>query len=225
MERYAVLTGDIVGSSNISGHNRNKLLNELKNIFHDIQYYILDNQNNNFEIFRGDSFQGIVYEPEKALLVGIILRAGLRHKSEKNTINNLWDSRISIGFGTVEYFADQVAESDGPAFWYSGKGLDQMKNQEQRLRITTDQSFINEEFHVECALSDTIIRRWTTQQAEAVYLYFLEKLTQQEIGHRLGTSQRAIGKRLASASIPAIKTFLNRYESIIKNNFRWKLQA
>jgi len=170
MQPYAVLTGDIAGSSNIRGEDRYKLLTGLKTIFNDIQYYFHSNKSNTFEIYRGDSFQSIIYEPEKALLIGIIIRAGLRHISNAKTLGLLWDARISIGFGAIEYFGDRVAESDGPAFHYSGKGLDKMKKQSHRLKITTDQPFLNDELFVECTLSDAIINRWSFQQAEAIYL-------------------------------------------------------
>jgi hypothetical protein len=181
-----------------------------------------------FEIYRGDSFQALIPDPTKALLISVILRAGLRRNSRGKSIEEAWDARISIGIGNVdnenvnndtELSNTRLSTRNGEAFIRSGRTLDAMKKQGARLRITTGDSNLDQEFEAACSLADTIISRWTTNQAEAIYLYLLKGTTQKEIGQELQTTQRAISKRLEASSLDSMTQFFNRYKEVIE----WKL--
>ncbi|MGE5409759.1 MAG: hypothetical protein ACM3MI_02275, partial [Clostridiales bacterium] len=77
MQTFAVITGDIVKSRKIAPKDIDSVISSLKEVFGLINDKLL-NKEGAFEIFRGDSFQGIVPYPEKALLVSLIIRAHLR---------------------------------------------------------------------------------------------------------------------------------------------------
>jgi hypothetical protein len=211
---YAVITGDIVNSSGISG----LYANELNKITNDIKKY--QQQNFILEIYRGDSFQALVTDPTKAILISILIRTGLRRNSRGKSIENIWDARISIGIGPIRN--SEMTESikigtlDGEAFVRSGKNLDKMKKEGSLLKINTGDSQLDQEFSAICPLVDAIISRWSIAQAEAVYLYLLRNLTQKEIGNLLNTSQRAISKRLEVSNIEKLKPFFTRFIEIIQ---------
>ena len=172
-----------------------------------------------FEIYRGDSFQGIIESPEKALLIAILIRSRLRSalvgRNDNIGLENLWDARISIGVGSVEYQSEKIIESDGEAFQYSGKNLDLMKKSGDRLRILTPWEELNEEFDVTCKLIDGIIGKWSQISAQTAYYYFLTNKKQEQLAKQFNISQPAVHKRMITAHIEAIALYIQRFEKII----------
>ncbi len=210
---YAVITGDIVGSSRFKiGRQREEVLSTLKDSFQKIGSS--DTVASQFAIYRGDSFQGVISKPEEALRTAIILRANLlsRFKGKGARL----DARIAIGLGTIDYLPKkQVGEGDGEAFRNSGMELDRMKKEELKLIVKTPWQEINDELQTECALFDALVQRWTKEQAEAI-VYHIQGLKQEEIAGILGISQPAVFQRLKFGSYRAVQIFLDRFKNIIR---------
>lgn len=210
---HAVITGDVINSSAID-RNFHQALHTIANDIKKVHPGFL------FEVFRGDSFQSMVKQPEDALLLSVIIRAGLRRYSRSSSVNDAWDARVSIGIGHIDANNSmKLGEMSGEAFVRSGQTLDKMKEEDSRLKITTGDEQTDKEFDASCPLADTILSRWTTSQSGAIYLYLLKKNTQKEIGEALNTSQRAISKRLESANLHSMTNFFNRYKEVIKWKF------
>lgn len=226
MEINAVITGDLVKSRRIHEGDIDAVIKSLKNTLNDINEYLLGGKGK-FEIFRGDSFQGLIPHPKHALLVSIIIRAKLRtfepsfnfarkRKAEKPILHAFTDARISIGIGKTSYNGKTITESQGEAFEKSGYALDKMKKENERLTIVTPWEDINKELEVECKLADVIISRWTSSTAEALYHHFLFEKTQQELAKKLKVSQPAMHKRLmVYGNVNSIRCFINRYQELI----------
>ena len=211
--KYAVITGDIVDSTIIAANYQDVL----HAIAGDIDRYVA--QESIFEIFRGDSFQMLIRAPKKALLVGLLFRVGMRRYSNGSVLEDAWDARVSVGVGSIN--EAKLAKNaplgtlDGEAFLRSGRTLDQMKPEGAFLKITTGVDSVDQALNVCTSLADALIARWSTTQAEALYLYLLRDLTQKEIGSLLKVSQRAIGLRLESAQFHNLQPFLRYFEKII----------
>ncbi len=222
----AVITGDLVKSSKLNSDEIISVIGLLKKIFNDLNQYIFIDEKSKFEIFRGDSFQGIIPQPEKSLLAAIIIRAGLRsfipekyHKI-KSVKFAYTDVRIAIGIGDVSFLSKKVVESQGTAFIKSGRLLDRLVKQNDRLGIGTSRKNLNEEFFVESKLADALISRWTPATAEAVYYYLLYNKTQAELADLLRISQPAVNKRLVSyGNIKNINVFIKRFFDLIKEQY------
>jgi hypothetical protein len=216
-ENYAVITGDIVQSSNIEG--------DYTKVLHEIAADISNYQHPEFifELYRGDSFQALVTEPSKAVLLSLIIRAGLRRNTRGKKLEYVWDARISVGIGKIKNQIltreSKIGTWDGEAFVLSGRTLDGMKKETSFFRITTTDEDLNKEFAAICPLIDAITERWSTAQAEAVYLHLLRNLTQKEIGNLLNISQRATSKRLETSNIERLKPFLSHFNEIIQWKF------
>jgi predicted DNA-binding protein YlxM (UPF0122 family) len=210
---FAVLTGDLVGSSRFKiEKQRDEVLSILKDSF--IKVESSDIIASSFAIHRGDSFQGVLSRPEQALKAAIIIRTNLLSRSLET--KNRLDARIAIGIGKIDYLpGDKVGEGDGEAFRYSGMELDKMKKGEQNLTIKTPWPEINQELKTECALINAIIYRWTKEQARAI-LYQIQGYTQEEIAKELKISQSAVFQRLRTGGVWAVQAFLARYESMIQ---------
>lgn len=214
-KRYAVITGDIVNSTSLSQEQRMILLKTLKEIFKKIEEVYPHTIESQFEIYRGDSFQGVLSDPEKALITCILIKAYLR-KSFPTTLKKAWDARLALGIGEIDFLSHTGSEGDGPAFRRSGPVLDEMKG-ENRTMITTPWENINLEFEVSCTFLDIIISRWSSSQAEVV-LELLDGFTQQQIADKLKISQVAVHHRIKNAGWNAVQKFLNRYEFVIEQN-------
>jgi hypothetical protein len=243
---YAVLTGDLIGSSRFTIEEREEILSILKDSFRIISPDIIESP---FGIFRGDSFQGVLSRPDEALKAALIIRTSLLSKFKEKRPR--LDARIAIGIGTIGYLSDQAGEGDGEAFRNSGPELDKMKKGEQNSIIITPWTEINEELQTECALLDAIIQRWTKEQAEAI-LYQIQKpelllnmaiiahdighvithedlerpefqrlkQTQEGIAKILSISQSALSQRLKTGGFWAVQVFLERFKVIIQNKIR-----
>ncbi len=213
----AVITGDIIGSTGITGNYKERL----RQIADDVRQF----QDERFimDIYRGDSFQTISNRPEKGLLLLLIIKAGLnRYSSKEEGKKYQWDARMSLGIGQLEQYPtnNEIGELSGEPFIKSGRALDQMKDKGQLIVVTTGKEDMDKELSSVCPLIEAITSRWTKAQADAIYLSLLHgMITQQEIGRKLGKSQRAIGKSLEASDIEAIKTYLKRFEKLIQWNF------
>lgn len=228
MNIKAVITGDIVKSGRIKDADIVPVLNSLKETFKEINTKLLNGEGS-FEIFRGDSFQGLIPKPEVALLVSFIIRARLRSYAPSRSITNkliikkpilnaYTDARIAIGIGEVSYQNDPIQESHGEAFEKSGRALDALKPDNERITIVTPWDDINSELTVECKLVDAIISRWTSSTAEAMYYYLLIEKNQLELAKILKIKQPSVHKRLVIyGNAPGIQAFLERYQSLISN--------
>ncbi|MBN2732954.1 MAG: hypothetical protein JXR26_11045 [Balneolaceae bacterium] len=212
---YAVLTGDVINSSDAKGEEKDKLIQLLKEAFGAITKKSKSkNPSPSFDIFRGDSFQGVLADPAEALKAALIVRTTLIRNHSKNEKTD-WDARIAIGVGSIDYLPENISEGDGPAFRNSGPVLDELKG-DFKSAITESSGKYNHEFKTYCAFLDAVINKWTPPQAEIVYRLLLNK-TKKEIGKDLDISQAAVHYRVKAAGWFAIREFLTRYETVIEN--------
>lgn len=212
---YAVVTGDIVGSTKLTVRQRSRLLSVLKSSLNTIKDILPDGIRAPFEIHRGDSFQGVLSKPEAALRVAIAIRTSLRHGFATKQRRHALDARIAVGVGQIDFLpARRGSEGDGEAFRRSGQTLDEMKG-DQKLIIRTPWQEVDAELDTECALLDALINRWSGEQAQAI-LGQIRGLTQEKAAREFGVSQPAVRQRLKSAGGWAIEELCQRYEQIIR---------
>jgi hypothetical protein len=210
----AVITGDLVGFSKYSVSGRKRLLSAMKASFSSLRSSLSGKSKAAFEIYRGDSFQGIVVDPASALRVSILLRAELRSRFKAGNRRDTPDMRMAIGIGRVDYLpTNRFWEGDGEAFRLSGPTLDLMKG-DQRLLVRTTWPEINAEMDTECALLDSIIFRWSAEQAQAI-IGLLKGTGQTESAKAFGISQPAVRHRLRSAGGWAVEAASQRFELLI----------
>lgn len=208
MNMKSVITGDIINSRNIS--DKSLFINSLQNILSDISdIYQAENP---FEIYRGDSFQSLYTKPIYSLRIALLVRSGLLKESPKNEI---WDARISIGLGEVNFQDKNIKISNGEAFERSGIALDQMKNEDRCLSVISGEKSLDKQLQTLNTLADAIISRWSKKSAEVIYLILLKDYTQEKIAEVLGISQSAVQQRLASANFKAINAYIRYFENTL----------
>jgi hypothetical protein len=222
---YAVITGDLIHSSKMNPKMRQWLMRSLKTA--------LEQWDQDFgiesELIRGDSFQCLVPNPGAALQIAILIRTYIRslnptapydiYLHENPTVGQtglltkwLFDARIAIGIGGIDYEGDTLAESDGEAFHLSGRALDRLKEGRQHLEIVS-LDVHHEELATLAALVDAILAKTTALQCEVINLKLLEH-TESAIGKMLGINQSAVNQRSVAGSWWAIRTAVKRFAKI-----------
>jgi hypothetical protein len=226
MKLYAVINGDMIGSTLLKHDRKAFYLAEMKKLFDELKKKKKHlGVVRSFEVYRGDSFQGALDQPEKALRVVLLLRSYLRMITTKygvsakksapihrTSFTAVTDLRIAVGIGKISSLENRLLESDGEAFHRSGKLIDAIKKSGQNIAIETPSADQNKQLDVFCALLDAIIARWSSLQAEVVYLR-LNGFNQTQIAETLKTSASAINQRLKTANWNAVEKLLALFET------------
>lgn len=203
----AVITGDIMGSSNYGGRAKRAYLDTmlttaLKNIF--------TAKKDKTDIYRGDSFQ-IETDATQVLRKAIQLRTFIIKESEGAT-----DAYLAIGIGKILYEANTTKQSDGEAYQLSGKTFEQLQKG-INMQMKTAWTDWNGLFNAIAILCDSILNNLTANQAEAIYHSLFDNKTQTEIAKELDLKQSSISARLKGGHFDALKEAIENYEtSLIK---------
>mgnify|MGYP001004445885 CR=1 FL=1 len=222
MHIYGIITGDIVGSTKLSKEDRDNLIENLNQIIAEIASSEETDKAIEFGIYRGDSFQVKVTDAKSTLRVAMLIRLGLMCSQERLQISTLkkssiWDARLSIGIGTIDYLRETINISDGEAFRYSGRAFELLKRTD-RLIIRTSNKDLNDEFDTECFMADTILRRLSDNQARITYKYLLREETQKSIAEKLKVTPQAVNKSLQYGG-NALRVFIKRFEVLIEKYY------
>jgi len=218
MEKKAVLTGDIVGSTRLSIDKRKELFRvfpvlseRLTEEYSNVVPYQISN-------FRGDGWQLIVDQPQKALEISIFIRSFFRFRFSKEAL----DSRIAIGIGQIDFIPkNNISGGDGPAYIISGRQLENLKSERMSIDFAPDIE-LSAKLGLQgiVTLLDHIATKWSESQSQVIY-WALQEKKQIDIAQKwypLPISQGAVSKNLASSGWDAIKKNLEIFEKIISDN-------
>lgn len=209
MSNKAVITGDIINFTGMPPARRQSLTAQAKKLF-DSWLKV----GSHAEIFRGDSFQLLLDDPEQAVPRSIQLICWfMSYPVGKDDVQ--LGSRISVGIGEVAYEGKNVLSSDGVAFHLSGRHFDTMKTGEFLIVHTGDEK---KDKAIETILIfiNKYIASWTRAQAEVIF-QALDGKTQQEIAAHLSLSQPSVNSRLKSAGWKELEPAVRYIGSLVKN--------
>jgi len=191
----SVITGDIIGSRQQKSEH---WVEDLKKILAPF-----GKTPSQWEVYRGDEFQVEVTNPEDALLAAILIKAHLRAIKS--------DARMSIGFGDKTHNAERISESNGAAFINSGELFETLKKQKVTLAMRTGDLDFDEKLNLMLQLALTFMDSWLVQSAEFVAVAIENpKLSQEELGQKLGINQAAVSRRQKRAQFDLVLN-LDRY--------------
>lgn len=213
MDTYAVLTGDIVKSRDISP--RSRLIAVLKEALDTTK----ERYKADYDLYRGDSFQVVVPSAPAAALVAIVIRSKL--KSHARKASETWDARISVGVGEITYHGEDISQSDGPAFLLSGQGMDELNKTHRRLIIKTPWDEAGRSLALLTRFADDIVSNWTGYSAETAFYSLLYNESQSAMAKRLGKSQSTINNRMATAKLDLVRAYIQH----VTEQIEWRTRA
>ena len=203
---YAVLTGDIVKSRDLSVFESDKLQDRLKSVTADFENAFPGTVVGSLGITQGDGWQVALEIPGRALRLALFLRTVV--KSDFGT-----DTRVSIGVGPVDLLKYNIVESTGLAFERSGHGLESMKNQKTRMVYKAHKSPVRLESAELLLVSwlDSLVTPATEKQA-SLLRESLMKLKQEDVAEKRGVVQSTVSEGLKAAGWNEIKRILRHFE-------------
>ncbi|MFO7824141.1 MAG: transcriptional regulator [Cyclobacterium sp.] len=158
-----------------------------------------------WDIYRGDSFQLKLKNPVGVLEVAVRIKATIK------SIPPL-DIRMGIGLGEENFKSKRLLENNGTAYIHSGEAFEDLSKMNQNLLIKSSIDEFNEEMNLMLKLALTVMDEWTPSSARTVYLAMKHpEKTQMELGKLEGVSQHAISARLSRARYEAIRSFLDYF--------------
>jgi predicted XRE-type DNA-binding protein len=206
-EMTSVLTGDIVQSRKLA--NQATWLVPLKKTFNTI-----GRTPKTWEIYRGDSFQIEIKQPENALYVAIRIKAVIK------CIKNI-DVRMGIGIGRKDFDAKKVTECNGEAFVYSGEQFEGLKKEKQLLALRSPWKQFDQEMNLYIRLAMIAMDNWSPAMAEIIKISLENpKMNQLEIGELLGISQSSVSERQKRAFFTEIMEVEAMYREKLGNAHR-----
>ncbi|MGI5819088.1 MAG: hypothetical protein ACOX9R_13445 [Armatimonadota bacterium] len=224
---YAVLSGDIVGSSRFmdSGPTVRDAITSAYRACAEAFEDALGGLPK-VDVFAGDSWQMLVRSPAAALSVALCMRALIRSNEQLPEA----DTRIAIGIGTVEFIEqDRLSQSQGEAFTLSGEALDGLPDRgpqiavalPERWRRHTDEQLLDpqETLDTMMVLLDWICGDWSAASANAI-AGALRGLTQTQIAEVTGVSQPAVSKSLNGGGWVQVKRVVDWWEAFLSPEWR-----
>ncbi|HLT41971.1 MAG TPA: hypothetical protein VKZ95_04635 [Sphingobacteriaceae bacterium] len=196
----AVITGDVINSRKVDSSIWIKALREL------LQDY--GNEPQDWEIYRGDSFQ-LITDAKEALEIALIIKATIRKHKQL-------DVRMSIGLGEIEYQSKKITESNGTAFINSGEQFQELKK--NTLAIKSSSKEFNDIFNVIFQLMMLFANNWTPTTSEIIKLALEDQsLNQNQLAKRLNKkSQSTISAALKRGGYDEIMDVIGLYKSELK---------
>ncbi len=199
---WAVLSGDLIGSSDLSSENLDLAFEILNDAAIDLSNFMGDPQNIGFARNRGDGWQMLIDRPNVALRAALYVRARLLSE------NTAFRTRISMATGSIESRPRNLNEARGPVFVASGHSLDAMP-----INVTLAHAD-GGAIAAATRLADFVSSGWTQAQARAVHLILWpDRPSRTKIAAQIGVSRQAVDQSLASAGIPAILDALEAIEA------------
>jgi len=199
----AVLTGDIVNSTQLGQATEKKLLKSLQQMLAVHQ----------FEFYRGDSFQVYIKDAGAALRTALLCRA-----VAINTAGNMGvvssDVRVSIGIGTVKTPVTKLGTAKGEAFVLSGRAFDVLTKNDARLAIKSANSLANEGLQVIADYINAIFKNMTGKQAGVIF-ELLKGESQKAAAAKLKKSKSTIHQHVSAGRWAEIEKLLEYYQNII----------
>lgn len=195
--KLAVLTGDLVRSSDLTPPQLNTAMTALQNAATTVASWQSDTAT--FARNRGDGWQLCLTDPKYALRTALYLATALR--LEKPDIT----TRIAVATGAGTVTGDDLNTAHGPAFVASGHALDTMKP--PVLLAATGKT------NATARLLDHIASGWTQAQARAMHHALSpKKPSNRKIADQLGISRQAVDQALDAAGYTAVNEALRMIE-------------
>ncbi len=210
---YAVLTGDIVGSTRLAEQGTSRISEVLPQTSQTVRQYFDQSVPLAVDIFRGDSWQMLFTEPRLGLRAALLFRA-LLISSEPSM-----DTRVAIAIGAVDHIpSERASEGQGEAYRLSGRKLEALKKP-VRMGFSCADEREEATWDTVVQLVDALMTLQCTRPRAIALTGVLRDMKQEDTGRLWGDgpiAQGSVSKHLRGIGWGAISTALRLYEK------RWR---
>ena len=217
----AVLTGDIIRSSNLPPERRAALYSTFADLSALLRLNYPEDVPYDISNFRGDSWQAVCLHPEHALEVGVFIRSYLQFSFKEEKL----DTRFAIGVGNVNFIPpENVSAGDGEAYTLSGNLLDSLSSERMAAAFPPGESEVQAAAEGMISLLDFITSGWSASQSQAVF-WALHGIKQQEIAARWKPNpitQASVSTILKAAGWAQVRKSLSAFETLISSAIQGK---
>ena len=203
----AVITGDLVGSSKLSGEIFSQVILNLERLLKSFRA----RYDAAFDIFRGDSFQLVVAPPLAARLATLI-DLSLRSGEPAVAV------RQCIGIGKGDAPGQNVKTATGEAYALSGHGLDKLKG--RGLTIASADKAFTEHCELLTRFFDSHLDRLTSTQAQVVLAYLMaDNKSHEHLARVLDKKRSNVTRILNTSQYHLITDYLAHFAAQVKKDF------
>jgi hypothetical protein len=217
MHWKAVLTGDIVRSTLLNAERRKALYEVFPVLSQLLEARYPEAVPYDISNFRGDGWQLVLDQPQKAVEISLFIRTYLRFIFSKEKL----DTRIAIGVGATNFIPpENVSAGDGPSYTLSGRLLESLSSSRMGIDIDIADKESNLIFlgvQNSFSLMDRNITAWSPSQCQAVY-WALQHYRQTEIAKKWqpkAISQASVSYNLKNAGWDQLSLNLLYFENAI----------
>lgn len=201
----AVLTGDLVDSTRLSSAHYEQAISGLRTVLEQIE----SRTHCHYELFRGDGFQVVFPDSEKAIQAMLTLRLYLNSQIEDVAIN----CTQALAYGTGELIKSSPGTSTGEAFIQSGRALDEARGGEFRViqaAVTSGQTSQQPAIDIMCSQLSYVLNRLSKKQSDLLYQYISQDFPKHQVlADKNNTSRQNISERLKSAGGDLLAPFIH----------------
>jgi predicted XRE-type DNA-binding protein len=172
-----------------------------------------------WEIYRGDSFQLKVQQPEQALWYSLCIKALIKSiiLPETNVRQGRLDVRMAIGLGEEGFKAKQITESNGDAFVRSGDQFEKLQSDKVSLAVQTPWPDWDADMNLKIKLGLMVMDNWSANSAQLMHIILqAPNLKQTEISKLLGIEQNSVSGRFSRAYANEILSLEHNFREQVK---------
>ena len=221
---YSVIAGDIVSSTSLLSKDREKIEENIANLFKDLSIHF----NAYGRIIKGDYIECVIPESGEGLRVALAIKSYIKsinldavpynrnNRAKQFFIHGI---RLAIGFGTLDRFSPNEGVIDGEAIYFAGREISgESTYNKERIVIKNTLFFnsanenLNRVFLPMLSLLDVLLAKATARQCKVLYLKLLN-YPETEIAKLLGIGQSAVNQHSTSIGWNAIDEAVNYYKT------------
>lgn len=207
---YAVITGDVIASSDLEPKLRKQLSATIELIGGRLVEWLGEDQVSPIAIYGGDSWQLVLARPSVALRTALFMRASLLASPLEI------DTRLAIAIGGIDFIpAGRIGYGDGEALRISGRRLSELSSCSVSMGFECPDISLSRQWDLAVCLIDALIRtNWTANRARAVS-GALRGLTGVEIGELwpVPIAKQTVGRHFTEVAWKAVERALGEFES------------
>ncbi len=212
---YAVITGDVIDSSDLEAAERKQLPATIESVSETLIEWLGGDQVWPVAIFGGDSWQLLLATPADALRAALFMRASLLASPLEI------DTRLAIAVGGIDFVPEAgVEQADGEALRRSGRLLSELSSRSVSMGFECPDQALSRHWDLVVCLIDALVRTdWTPNRARAV-TGALRGLTGVQIGELWPApiSKQTVSRHLSEAAWEALERALSEYKAALQTS-------